>query len=114
MIDSYKFGAMTIQGKTYKNDLFVMEKNVWSDWWRKKGHLLQKEDIEDRVKETRPEVVVIGTGKFGVMKIAEETEKYLEERQGDYYIRKTGAAVELYNDLTEKDSKVLGCFHLTC
>jgi hypothetical protein len=39
MIDNYEFGSITINGKTYNNDVIIRAEEFLNDkWWRKEGH----------------------------------------------------------------------------
>ncbi|MDZ7262488.1 MAG: MTH938/NDUFAF3 family protein, partial [candidate division KSB1 bacterium] len=80
MIESYNFGKMVIDGKTYRSDVILYPDHVEANWWRKEGHQLCVQDIQEAVESTSPEVVVVGTGKYGFMKVLPETETYLESR----------------------------------
>jgi hypothetical protein len=113
MIDSYRFGLMVIEGKKFSNDCIVTENNVYGNWWRKKGHELAVEDIKEVIEREKPEVVVIGKGKYGLMKIPEETERFLQDLGIEIKSSNTDEAVKMYNELCKK-KKVVGCFHLTC
>lgn len=111
-IDDYSFGRMVIGGKTYTSDVIVYPDKVDASWWRKEGHYLQKEDLKDIVK-AGPDIVIIGTGNWGVMKVPKETLDFLGSRGIETYAEKTAEAVELFNSQPE-DKKVIGAFHLTC
>ncbi len=114
MIDSYKFGHIVIDGITYKNDVVVFLDHVQSEWWRKEGHKLQIEDILDQLKEAEPEVLVVGTGKFGLMRIGDDLKDYLDETGIRLVVENTDRAVSTYNRVVENGDRVLGAFHLTC
>lgn len=111
-IDSYSFGKMVIDGKTYTTDLIIYPDRVDASWWRKEGHYLQKTDLAGIV-ESGPEVLVIGTGNMGVMHVPEDTISYLQSKGMEVHIGKSGNAVKVFNELAGT-RKVLGAFHLTC
>jgi hypothetical protein len=67
MITEFSFGKIVVNGKTYKNDIKIVNGQVISEWWRKSGHRVAVEDIAD-VLEAEPEVVVIGKGSPGLLK----------------------------------------------
>ena len=50
-IQNYEFGRVKINGETYNNDVIILPDRVVPDWWRKSGHEVQIEDIEDTEKE---------------------------------------------------------------
>ena len=111
-IDDYSFGKIVIHGEVYTSDVIVYSDRVDASWWRKEGHYLQKEDLYDIIK-ARPEIVIIGTGNWGVMKVPDETLNFLASKGITAYAERTEKAVALFN-LEQKNKKVIGAFHLTC
>jgi len=113
MIDSYGFGHITINGKRYTNDVIVFPNRVEDNWWRKEGHQLQIEDTEAVVNE-KPEVLVVGTGYYGLLKISAETVEFLKSKGVELIAQKTRDACTTYNRLVESRKKVIAALHLTC
>jgi len=111
-IEHYSFGKITIDGKTYTSDVIIYPGRVDSSWWRKEGHYLQVLDLID-VINTKPDILIIGTGYSGVMVVPKETISHLESRGIEVHIERTEKAVELFNKL-QKDKKVIAALHLTC
>ena len=112
-IDSYSFGSMTVDGKTYSSDLIGFPDRIISDWWRAEGHSLAVEDIEE-ILDYHPDVLVVGKGDIGLMSVSRETAEELE-KQGITLIQdRTGRAVRLFNEEIKKGRRVIGAFHLTC
>jgi len=111
-IDDYGFGSIVIEGKTYTSDVIVYPDKVDPTWWRKEGHLLQKDDLPG-VIEAAPVVFVIGTGNWGVMKVPESTLSFLERKGIRVVIEKTAEAVKIFNEESKK-GRTVGAFHLTC
>lgn len=111
-IESYSFGCIKIDGKKYRSDVIVFPERVKQNWWRKSGHLLLEEDIQE-ILEYKPEVLVIGTGAHGFMKVDEDTKKKLESYGVEYIVKVTPQAVNEYNKIS-KDKRTVGAFHLTC
>jgi hypothetical protein len=114
MIDSYSFGRISINQKTYVKDVIILPDRIQENWWRKEGHLLQLEDIESAVEEADPEIVVVGRGKFGVMKVSSEVGEYLQNKNILLHVEESAKAVKKFNQLTAAGKRVLGAFHLTC
>ncbi len=112
MIDSYSFGRITVRGKTYTSDVIIYPDRVDDSWWRKEGHNLSPEDLED-ILQFKPDVLVIGTGSYGVMRVPENLKKAIRDRSIKLFVDKTGNVVEIYNQL-EKKEKVVAALHLTC
>ncbi len=111
-IDSYSFGKIVMGGVTYTKDLKVFPDRVVPDWWRKEGHLLDCDDMED-VFSFKPEVIVVGTGMFGAMKISKRVKERATEMGITLLSEKTGKAVEVFNEISIS-RKTAGLFHLTC
>ena len=114
MIDSYKFGKMSVNGKEYASDLIIFEDElVTSNWWRKKGHEICVEDIKSFIEQYKPATIIFGTGKFGLVKILAETKAFLTAHNIKLIAEKTGNAYVTFNDL-QPTGNVMGGFHLTC
>ncbi|MFQ5432717.1 MAG: Mth938-like domain-containing protein [Nitrospinota bacterium] len=112
MIESYGFGKMAVDGKRYGSDLIIFPDKVIPDWRRKEGHNLAIEDLT-KVFEYGPEILVVGTGNIGMMKLPEETRKQITDNGIELVAEKTGKAYRSFNELS-KTRKVVGAFHLTC
>jgi len=112
-IDSYSFGLMKIDGTEYRSDLIVFPDKVRSNWWRKQGHSLAIEDLDD-VLDFKPEVLVVGKGASGLMEMPASTKKLLQQAGIEVLAESTGRAWPLFNEQIEKGRKVAGAFHLTC
>ena len=130
MIEEYRFGSITIDGKNYSDDVEVRwtpkgkptgQAGEVLEWWRKESHLFDLEDIQ-RALEQKPEILVFGTGAYGVAKLSNRAKKEIERKGIQLIIDKTGEAVKIFNTIIKKESKqekekqkrVIGLFHLTC
>ncbi len=111
-IESYSFGKMVYDGRTYTSDLIIFPDRVFDNWWRLAGHHLHMEDLQDVLKE-KPDVLIIGTGKMGVMKVPKALIEELKQKDIELYVEKTQEAVRIFNS-ADKTKKVVGAFHLTC
>jgi len=112
MIESYDFGRIVINGRKFGSDLIIFPDRVNGNWWRKEGHILSVDDVKEIV-EAKPEVLVVGTGYSGLMKIHPQTERYLESSGIELIAAKTEKACNIYNDLS-KSRNVIAALHLTC
>lgn len=112
-IDSYSFGNMIIDGREYDHDLIVFPHKTKADWWRSNGHILRIDDLQEII-EYKPELLIIGTGSVGMMRVGPSAKDCLR-REGIKCIEElTGDATELFNEELQKGTKVVGAFHLTC
>ncbi|MFC1932941.1 MTH938/NDUFAF3 family protein [Chloroflexota bacterium] len=78
-IDSYRFGEIVINGKSYSSDIVISPDRVRDNWCRKTGHELCLEDIAE-VIAGNPEVLVVGTGASGLVKVLPEVERVAQAR----------------------------------
>ena len=112
MIDSYGFGRITVDRKTYRSDLIIFPDRVVDSWWRKEGHILCLEDIQE-ILDYCPEVLVIGQGKPGLMKVPAATLQAIKQRGIEVHVAATEQAVCKYNELSA-NRKTVAALHLTC
>ena len=112
MIDTYSFGNIKINGKIYTSDVIIYPDRVYSSWWRKAGHELGVDDLED-VLDQRPDVIVVGSGDPGLMQVLPETEKLIKSRGIKLIVLQTKEACQIYNRLSSPQ-KVIALLHLTC
>jgi hypothetical protein len=114
-IDSYQFGKIVIDGKSYDSDLIILGDEVKSDWWRKQGHSLAADDIKTiLVAKAKPSVLVVGCGASGLMEIPNETRQALKKRNIQLEMHDSYKAVQKFNELTEAGVNVAAALHLTC
>ena len=112
MVDSYSFGRMEISGKIYTSDLIVFPNKINPSWWRKTGHRLCLEDLQE-IFEEKFDVLIVGTGYSGLMKVDKDVIQHAKSTGFDIIIENTKKAVELFNVISEKKNTI-AAFHLTC
>lgn len=112
-IDSYSFGLMTIDDRAYDNDLIVFSGQIIPDWWRKSGHTLLTQDLEEVLKY-KPDILVVGTGANGMMQIPESTKRDLKQNNIELIEQITSSAYQTFNEYVKEGKRVAGAFHLTC
>jgi hypothetical protein len=111
-IVKYQFGKIIINGSSYQTDVIVFPDHVQDNWWRREGHFLKITDLES-VINYKPDIFIIGTGRYGLMKV----DNYLIQELKDLGIKnliveKTKIACEYYNK--ETALKKVAALHLTC
>jgi hypothetical protein len=112
-IDSYEFGRIVIDGVAYNSDCLILGSGVRANWWRKQGHVLSIEDVQP-VIEAKPQVLIIGTGASGMMRVPAETRNFLTEHKIKVETLSTARAVERFNKLSSQGTNVAAALHLTC
>jgi len=113
MIESYNFGKIVVNGKVYTSDLIIFNDSVRENWWRKEGHKLHIEDLKEVIKK-KPEILIVGTGYFGLMKVPKEVKDFLTQKGIEVVSQKTKEACETFNKLLSCKRKVAAALHLTC
>lgn len=112
MIDTYSFGSISIDGKKYTADVLVYPDRVDARWWRKEGHRLDPADLQAALA-AQPEVLIVGTGFYGAMKVPPETAEFVRQQGVELVAARTGEAVQTYNALSPSQ-RVVAALHLTC
>jgi hypothetical protein len=114
MIDEYNFGMVSVGGYSYGKDLIILPDQVIENWRRESGHKLALGDIREALESQPYDVLVIGTGKFGLLHLASDFKAYLAQNDIIYFAETTDKAIDRYNALTTAGKRVIGAFHLTC
>lgn len=112
MINDYKFGHITIDDVEYTSDVKIFPDRVESHWWREHGHRLAISDIKD-ILEEHPDILIVGTGSAGVMKVPENVQKNIRDNGIELIIEHTGSACKSFNKLS-MNKYVVAALHLTC
>jgi len=110
-IERYRFGSVTVDGNEETRDLIVLPRRVVRNWWRRDGHALVLEDLEE-VLEELPERLIVGTGAYGRMAPDQGTLDRLRERGIEVETMRTAEAVRRYGELDEE--RTAAALHLTC
>lgn len=117
MITHYSFGQLTFKEKNYTKDLIIIktekEELIFDSWWRKEGHKLQVEDLEE-VWKSGVKYLIVGTGARGVMQVDEKVREKAKELGIAVEAYLTDEAVKRFNELYSKNEPLAGAFHLTC
>ncbi len=111
-IDSYHFGQIVISAQKYSSDVVIFPDRVSDNWWRKTGHELCLDDIAEVLIEN-PEVLVVGTGASGLMKVLSEVEQAAQAQGIKLIVETTDKACNTYNQLRQFQ-KLVAALHITC
>ncbi len=115
LIESYEFGEIVIDGRRYTSDLIIFPDEVVDSWWRKEGHKVHIEDLKEILgHKPKPEVLILGTGYHGLVKVPIDVKDTLESHGIELAAQPTKEACRTFNKLLESNKRVVGAFHLTC
>jgi len=112
VLSDYAFGGIRVDGESHREDLIVLPERVIPSWWRRRGHRLQLADM-DAILDASAEVLVVGTGYFGRMKVDSTVVAELRRRGIELRAERTSRAVETYQSLRGR-RRVVAALHLTC
>lgn len=109
-VNSYSFGEIVIDGKTYHHDVIIFKEKIL-DWWRAESHNVSINDA-DKIVQLKPQTIIFGTGESGVMRVPRETLDFLKQQGIEVILLRTGEAYQKYNEMLEGEAAA--ALHLTC
>ena len=116
-IDGTSFGNVVIDKHVYRDVLIVdgeiVERDL--DLLHKlfgTGHVVSEEEIE-MLKKGDPDLIVIGNGQSGVLRVSEKQINELK-RKCEVIVAETPEAIERINEGMKKGKKVNALIHVTC
>ena len=110
-LEDYSFGRIVVDGEEHTNDLIVLPGRVVPNWWRKEGHSLVMDDL-DEVEDELPERLIVGCGAHGQLRPHPAVIEALRERGVEVEALHTGDAVRRYGESDER--RTAAAIHLTC
>jgi hypothetical protein len=113
MIEQFSFGKIIVNGVSYTSDIKIIQGKVIPEWWRKSGHRVDVDDIKDILK-SKPDILVIGKGKPGLMKSSRSLRAFLKDNEIELIEEKTSKAVQTFNRLLKEGKDVSAGFHVSC
>jgi hypothetical protein len=113
-VDSYRFGRIVVNGTAYRHDVILLPDRVEHPWWRTAGgHVFAEVDLGPLL-ECGAEVVVLGVGAVGMVRVPAATLEAFAARGAEVVSARTGQAVERFNELAAAGRVVAAGLHLTC
>ena len=97
-ITDYRFGHIEVDGQGYDTDVIITPEGVKDGWWRKDGHNLAVEDL-DAVIDAKPEVVIVGSGYYGRMRVSDVARSFLNDQGIRLEVVQTSEAVAAFNPI---------------
>ena len=109
----FSFGRIVVDGQICNSDIKIVRGKLVPDWWRKSGHTVEIEDVED-ILDSDSAILVIGKGQPGYMRIAESLREHLQTSNIELIVERTPEAVGTFNRLMQEGKAVSGGFHVGC
>jgi hypothetical protein len=110
-LEGYSFGRILVDGEEHTRDLIVLPDRVVPNWWRREGHSLVMEDLEE-VQDDLPERLIVGCGAHGQLRPHPAVVEALRERGIEVETLHTDEAVRRYDESDER--RTAAALHLTC
>jgi hypothetical protein len=110
-IRDYRFGHVLIDGRPETRDVIVLPARVVRNWWRRDGHALVLEDLDEVLVEL-PERLLVGMGAASQMRPDPAMLEQLHERSIAVECLPTDRAVTRFGELDPTGTAA--ALHLTC
>jgi hypothetical protein len=110
-LGDYRFGHILVDGQEETRDLIVLPGRVVRNWWRRDGHALVLDDLDD-VLDDLPERLIVGMGAASRMRPDPAVVDTLTARGIDVECLPTDRAVVRYGELDP--ARTAAALHLTC
>ena len=112
MIEEYKFGSFRIDGKSYLDDVKIINGKAKSYTITDHRKGLTLEDIKDII-QIKPKFFVIGSGATGMLAIAKDVKDFLRSLGVQVIVEKTTDAVKTVNRYVEEKKDFCAFLHAT-
>lgn len=110
-ISDYRFGHVVVDGEAHTRDVIVLPTRVVGNWWRKEGHSLVLEDLDDVIDEI-PGRLIVGCGAASQMRPDPGTLEALRRRGIEVEVLPTAEAVRRFGAC--EPERTAAALHLTC
>lgn len=110
-IDSYRFGTIVIDGTSYENDVILYRNGIHANWFRREGHRLFLDDIQDYIDD-HCTTLIVGTGAAGMLRVMPDVRDFCEKAHIELIAHPTAEAIRVFNNAD--GTHIVGAFHLTC
>ena len=109
----FSFGRLVVDGQICNNDIKIVNGKLVPDWWRKSGHTVEIEDVQDII-DSDSVILVIGKGQPGYMRVTESLREHLGKNNIKLIVEQTSDAIQTFSRLTKQGKQVSGGFHVGC
>ena len=110
-LGDYRFGHVVVDGREETRDVIILPARVVRNWWRRDGHALVQEDLQDVLDEL-PERLIVGMGAASQMRPDDSLVDLLRRRGVEVECLPTDRAVVRFGELDP--ARTAAALHLTC
>jgi hypothetical protein len=116
-IDATEFGSITVDGKTYDNDVIIRlsgkvekRRKRLSKQQYGTSHVISKEEAKF-VFEDGCDLLIVGAGQEGNVRLSPEASAYFDKKRCRVLLQPTPEAIRAFNQSREKK---IALMHVTC
>jgi len=109
----FSFGRIVVDGQICNSDIKIVRDKLVPDWWRKSGHTVAIEDVQD-ILDSDSTILVVGKGQPGYMRVTESLKKHLKKNDIELIVEQTSDAIKIFSRLLQEGKRVSGGFHVGC
>lgn len=113
VINSTKFGSITVDGKTYSDDVIIPWDDEVKEIHLAVRHLFGLPEF-NQIALKKPDVLIIGTGDSDLLRVSEEIKKLCSEKGIELIEMVSRRAIEKFNEIFNQGKKVAAFIHVTC
>ena len=117
IINRSKFGSITAEGEVFKRDVIIRlngkvkkRKKKLSKAIYGTSHIVSLDEAR-HVYEEGAELLIVGAGQHGLVKLSDEAADYLRQKVCRVELLPTPEAIQVWNEV---EGAVIGLFHVTC
>lgn len=112
-IDSTKFGEIRVEGETHHSDVYIFWDGEVIETETEVRHQFSTTEFSFLFRK-RPEIVIVGTGQYGGLGIAEDVMEFASENDIWLLVLETPKAIQKFNNFVKARRKVAAFIHVTC
>lgn len=110
-IQYVRFGEVKIDNHVFYSDMIV--------WWDGEKEFVEKSHVLDmkmfaRLLRKKPDVVIIGTGQQGMVRISDDVLHLAKRRGIKVFVDTSAKAADIFNGMLATRKKAVAFIHTTC
>ena len=109
----FSFGRIVVDGQICNSDIKIVRDKLVPDWWRKSGHTVAIEDVQD-ILDSDSTILVVGKGQPGYMRVTESLKEHLKKNDIELIVEQTSDAIKIFSRLMQEGKRISGGFHVGC